>query len=92
MAYERISEPENTPSGRVLQEMRDQKVPFWQLALNYSKRWHEDFSARPLDPSEFAEFQTASAVSLRQQAILEEDTGETFKQYLERFYRQYQPS
>lgn len=91
-AYERLGEPENTPSGRVLREMREQKVPFWQLALNYSKRWHEDFSARPLDPSEFAEFQTASAVSLRQQAILEEDTAETFREYLERFYSQYQPS
>ncbi len=92
MAYERILNPDQTPSARVLQEMRDGGIPFWQLALNYSKRWHSDFLARPLEPSEFAEFQTASAVSLRQQVLLEQETGETFSDYLRRFYSQYHQS
>ena len=92
MAYERILNPDQTPSARVLQEMRDGGIPFWQLALKYSKRWHSDFLARPLEPSEFAEFQTASAVSLRQQVLLEQETGETFSDYLRRFYSQYHQS
>ena len=89
IAYQRVANPETTPSARVLAEMGDQGIPFWQLALNYSRRWHNEFLAEPLQASEFAEFQTASAASLRQQELLENDTSESFAQYLQRFYSQY---
>ena len=89
IAYQRVANPETTPSARVLAEMGDQGIPFWQLALNYSRRWHNEFLAEPLQASEFAEFQTASAASLRQQALLEDDTSESFAEYLQRFYSQY---
>ncbi|MGB1439520.1 MAG: glutamate--cysteine ligase, partial [Luminiphilus sp.] len=72
-----------------LAEMGNQGIPFWQLALNYSRRWHNEFLAEPLQASEFAEFQTASAASLRQQELLEDDTSESFAEYLQRFYSQY---
>jgi glutamate--cysteine ligase len=88
-AYARIAAPELTPSGRVLQEMRDTNTPFWQLALNYSKQWHKDYLAAPLGPIEMAEFQTATAVSLRQQQAMEQNTQESFQTYLSRFYSQY---
>ncbi|MGB0764755.1 MAG: glutamate--cysteine ligase, partial [Luminiphilus sp.] len=89
IAYQRVANPETTPSARVLAEMGNQGIPFWQLALNYSRRWHNEFLAEPLQASEFAEFQTASAASLRQQELLEDDTSESFAEYLQRFYSQY---
>jgi hypothetical protein len=36
-----------------------------------------------------AEFQTATAVSLRQQQAMEQNTQESFQTYLSRFYSQY---
>jgi glutamate--cysteine ligase len=89
-AYARIADPESTPSGRVLQEMRETNTPFWQLALNYSKQWHKDFLTNPLSPIEMAEFRTATAASLNQQQAMEKDTQESFKTYLSRFYSQYE--
>ncbi|WP_435217844.1 hypothetical protein [Luminiphilus sp. nBUS_07] len=88
-AYARIADPELTPSGRVLREMRDTNTPFWQLALNYSKQWQKDFLAAPLGPIETAEFQTATEVSLHQQKAMEQDSKESFQTYLDRFYSQY---
>ena len=88
-ASARIVNPESTPSGRVLQEMRDTNTPFWQLALNYSKQWHKGHLARPLGSIEEAEFHTATTVSLNQQKAMEQDTQESFQTYLDRFYNQY---
>lgn len=88
-AYARIADPELTPSGRVLREMRDTNTPFWQLALNYSKQWQKDFLKTPLGPIEMAEFQTATQVSLHQQQAMEQDSKESFQTYLNRFYSQY---
>ena len=88
-AYARIADPESTPSGRVLQEMRDTNTPFWQLALNYSRQWHKAHLAAPLGPIEMAEFHTATAVSLQQQKAMEQDDQVPFETYLARFYSQY---
>ena len=89
VARERVADAENTPSARVLREMRDTQQPFWQLALNYSRQWHSEFRSRPLSPIELSEFTTASEASLRQQADLESAKGIPFEDYLANFYQQY---
>ena len=88
-ARARVADPGATPSARVLREMQDNRIPFWQLALNYSRQWHADFLSRPLSDIEFAEFTTASAVSLRQQTELEARAQAPFPDYLSAFYNQY---
>ena len=89
MARARVDDPELTPSGRVLREMKADGIAFWQLALKYSRQWHHQFLEEPLCDAANAEFETAAEVSLHQQSALEAETGETFEAYLARFFDQY---
>lgn len=85
----KLFNPETTPSGRILQEMQDQNMPFWRLALNYSQSWQENFLSRPLDDIVRAELETAASVSITQQHALENNHQQGFEDYLQNFYRQY---
>ena len=89
MAKRRCNDPEQTPSGRVLREMRDQQQPFWRLALDYSSRWHQEFIANPLPASIQAEFEQQSTDSLRSQQTLEAKERQDFDDYLTHFFEQY---
>jgi glutamate--cysteine ligase len=88
-AREKLSNPDLTPSGRIVREMKEQDTPFWRLALNYSQQWQADFLARPLSDIARAELETAASVSRHQQLELEAKSQPAFADYLERFYRQY---
>jgi glutamate--cysteine ligase len=88
-AREKLSNPDLTPSGRIVREMKEQDTPFWRLALNYSQQWQADFLARPLSDFARAELETAASVSRHQQLELEAKSQPAFADYLERFYRQY---
>ena len=70
-AKTKVLNPEATPSGRILREMREKNMPFWRLALNYSQGWQKDFLSRPLDDIVRAELETAASVSITQQQALE---------------------
>lgn len=89
MARARVADPELTPSGRVLREMTEGNMAFWQLALNYSRQWHEQFLKEPLCDAAMSEFETAAQVSLHRQAEMEAEQQEPFDQYLARFFDQY---
>jgi glutamate--cysteine ligase len=89
MARTRIADPELTPSGRILREMRDDNMAFWQLALKYSRQWQQGFREERLCDAAIAEFETASQLSLHRLATLEADNSESFETYLARFFDQY---
>jgi len=89
MARTRIADPELTPSGRILREMRDDNMAFWQLALKYSRQWQQGFREDRLCDAAIAEFETASQLSLHRLATLEADNSESFETYLARFFDQY---
>ncbi len=88
-ARSRLQQPETTPSGRVLQEMEDGRLAFWQLASQYSKRWHDTFINDPLPTETQSAFEQTAATSLEQQAALDSATEIPFDQYLQKFYAQY---
>ena len=88
-AKTKVLNPEATPSGRILREMREKNMPFWRLALNYSQGWHADFLSRPLDDIVRAELETAASVSITQQQALEKTAQPDFDDYLRNFYQQY---
>ena len=89
MAQTRVAYPDLTPSGRILREMKEDNIAFWQLILKYSNQWHQQFLADPPCDTAMMEFQTTAAMSLREQIKLEAETNETFDTYLARFFNQY---
>lgn len=89
MARRRVADPESTPSGRVLREMRAQNMPFWQLALNYSRQWDTEFRSEPLSDAEQQAFDKLAIESIAKQAALEADDSLPFDAYLAQFFAQY---
>ena len=86
----KISDPELTPSARVLREMREQDLPFFRLAMKYSQQWAEYFQQHPLPATTTAEFERESIRSLQAQRDIEQSDDISFEQYLSNFFAQYQ--
>lgn len=88
-AKQRVADPASTPSGKIIAAMRDQQIPFWQLALNQSRKWHEQFLSTPLEHSTYRKFSEQSERSLEEQKLIEDRDTLGFTQYLDNFYAQY---
>ena len=73
----------------MLREMRETKLPFFRLEMEYSKRWAEHFRSSPPadDVTERLDMETRS--SLQAQTEIEQSDSISFEQYLENFYAQY---
>ncbi len=78
-----------TPSARVLKEMRDEGVPFFRLAMNYSSRWAEEFKKQPLCDARTQHFIEAGERSRQHQLDIEASDNIDFETYLENYYQQY---
>ncbi len=89
LARLRCADPSQTPSGRILTEMADGEESFWQLALRYSRQWHEGFLATPLSADMNRRFEQQSLASLAAQDQLEANDVASFEAYLDNFYQQY---
>ncbi|MEM1110886.1 MAG: glutamate--cysteine ligase [Pseudomonadota bacterium] len=85
----RIEDPENTPSARVLREMRESEIPFFRLAMGYSERWSQYYRERTLSQALKESMTLAAAESLSRQADIEQSDEISFPEYLDRFYAQY---
>ena len=81
----KIAEPDLTPSARVLNALRQQRVPFFRFAMNQSAAHRGYFEERPLRPERQKELTAMSEESLAAQARIENADRETFDQYLKRF-------
>ena len=89
VAKARCADPEQTPSGRVLREMRTENQPFWRLALDYSMQWHQFFLNNPLPDADLAEFEQLCEISIQKQIALEAIQEQRFDDYLNDFFEQY---
>lgn len=86
----KVKDPSLTPSARVLQEMRDQELPFFRLAMHYSEQWATHFQTRQLSDAAKQKYTREATQSIADQRAIEEADTLTFEQYLENFYSQYQ--
>ncbi len=86
----RLADPDSTPSGRILKEMREQNMPFGQLALNYSRRWDQQFRSEALSEEEAQHFARLAVESIAKQQALEAGDSMSFDTYLAQFFAQYQ--
>jgi glutamate--cysteine ligase len=86
----KVRDPELTPSALVLQEMREKQLPFFRLAMEYSDKWADHFKSRELSPQQRERFSQESQRSLQAQAEIEQSDDQSFAQYLDSFFAQYQ--
>jgi glutamate--cysteine ligase len=85
----KVRDPELTPSARILREMREQDLPFFRLAMAYSKRWADYYRSRPMADGQWDRFEQETSRSLRAQREIEENDSLSFEEYLDHFFSQY---
>jgi glutamate--cysteine ligase len=86
----KVGDPEQTPSARILREMREQDLPFFRLAMGYSEHWAAEFTDTPIPATVAAEFERESLRSLQAQRDIEASDAISFEQYLHDFFVQYE--
>lgn len=75
-----------TPSGRMLDEMRENGEGFYQFARRLSREQWRYFSRRKMDSGLMEELERMAAQSLAEQEALEQASGEDFDAYLARYF------
>lgn len=86
----KVSDPNLTPSARVLREMRERGLTFFRLGMTYSEHWARHFRERSLSTDIEQAFKDETERSLRKQHEIEQSDDISFEQYLHKFYSQYQ--
>ena len=80
----KVDDAENTPSGRLLSDMREQEASFFQLVLNHTISHKNTLMSRPLSPETLDLFHQESRLSLERQTIRESHKEMDFSSYLEK--------
>lgn len=81
----KAEDPALTPSARILQQMREQSLPFCRFGMQASEKTLELFANSTLTPSRLDHFTAASAQSLAAQALAEQQDTESFEEFLARW-------
>ena len=86
---ELISNPEATPSARVLDELRQANTAFYHFAMA-SARGHKEYFAEiePLDGNRLAVYENEARESIQRQQDIEKSDEISFEEYLARYYSQ----
>jgi len=77
-----------TPSARMLEAMRREGEGFYHFALRMSRQHQTYFNDIELDPLRREMFNRMTNQSLTQQREMEADNGESFADYLKRYFAQ----
>ena len=78
----KIKDSELTPSGRMLREMRKNKLSFFEFSIERSKITQQWLLSSALDKRTLTEFIGASELSLKKQAEIEASDTLDFESYL----------
>jgi glutamate--cysteine ligase len=78
--------PENTPSGRMLQRLRDERISFHDYTLRQSRAHFDWLHAKPLGATKQRQFMENAARSLKAQAQIEQSDTESFTEYVARYH------
>jgi glutamate--cysteine ligase len=86
---DKINDSSLTPSACILQQMKEQDLPFFRLAMAESSKWAEEFRQHPLPPERQQLFEEKGVTSLGLQDKLEAGEQMDFETYLRQYYAQY---
>lgn len=84
-----VTDPESTPSARMLQEMRDQDEGFFHFAKRKSLQHRDYFNGYVPDTGRYHLFLDEAEISLERQRALEQETGVSFGQFLADYFAQH---
>lgn len=84
----KVANPDETPSARMLQEMRQHEEGFYQFTRRLSERHDEYFRQRPLSAERQQAFIYESSKSIEQQQRIEREDTLTLDEYLARYFSQ----
>ncbi len=85
---DKASDADFTPSARMLDTMRREGEGFYHFAMRMSQQHKAYFSSCDLDPERRAMFSRLTEESLARQKTMEADNGESFADYLARYFAQ----
>lgn len=85
----KVRDPELTPSARILAELHESKLTFYEFGLQQSIQHANDFRARALSAEGLAHYQQLAKESLAAQRQIEREDEVDFETYLANFYAQY---
>jgi glutamate--cysteine ligase len=83
-----IDAPEQSPSARIITEMRDTKEAFFPFSMRYSQQHADYFSNYPLNEQQNRAYQLAAQQSIEQQEKIEQETQISFEQFLDNYFSQ----
>jgi len=89
-AQQKFADPDRTLAARMLREMEESGLSYSQLALRYSRQWHAQHLSDPLSDAASNRLTIEAEQSIQRQQAIEAQDSETFEDYLNLFYQQYQ--
>lgn len=87
--FAKLSNPELTPSAKVLRDMAEQQQSFYAHTLALAEQHRAYFFERPLNGEMHAHFTALTTSSLHEQQRLENQQQLSFDNYLANYYAQY---
>ena len=78
----KVEDPALTPSAKILQQLRDEALPFCRFGMQISENAMEQFAKRALNPMRLDHFMAASAQSLAAQTTAEQQDSQSFDEFL----------
>ena len=85
---EKIKDPDLTPSGRMLNEMREKKEGFYYFAKRMSQNHYEYFKSINLSEEKKRLFSEAANISVEKQKLIEAEDTLSFDDYLKAYFSQ----
>jgi glutamate--cysteine ligase len=83
-----LQDANETPSAKILAEMRREKEAFFPFSMRYSQQHYHYFRSLELPPAIEQMFARETVKSLQQQRYLESTQEVSFDEYLERYFAQ----
>lgn len=84
--FEKLNNPDLTPSAQVLASMREQQCSFSQFALKQSLQHAQTLSTPPLDAEQIAHYQTLAEQSHQAQQAIEQQDNCSFDEYMADYF------
>ena len=84
--FEKLNNPDLTPSAQVLASMREQQCSFSQFALKQSLQHAQTLSTPALDAEQIALYQTLAEQSHQAQQAIEQQDNCSFDEYMADYF------
>ncbi|WP_305908985.1 glutamate--cysteine ligase [Methylomarinum sp. Ch1-1] len=83
-----VDNPDQTPSAKILAEMRNKRQPFGRFGLDTSAEHQRYFSDKKLAEETCRRFEELASVSHRKQREIESNNEMSFEQFLQNYFAQ----